>query len=105
MAGNRSREMRRLASECRALARQTSDPLARISRLDMALKWIDLAELSKHDPWNDALRLRAIQAAIGQQLRNVYDISPDLPHHMLTILLQLNSDQPASTDGNQINFA
>jgi hypothetical protein len=69
MAGDRSREMRRLASEWLALARQASDPLARNSRLDMALKWIDLAELSEHDPWNDALRRRAIQAAIGQGLR------------------------------------
>jgi hypothetical protein len=62
------------------LARQTSDPLVRISRLDMAQKWIDLAELSEHDPWNSALRLRAVQAAIGQQLRNLYDASPDVPH-------------------------
>jgi hypothetical protein len=105
MAGDRSREMRRLASECLASARQTPDPLVRISRLQMAQKWIDLAELSEHDPWNDTLRLRAVQAAIGQKLRNVYGTSPDLPHHMLTILLQLNSDQPASTEGNQINFA
>jgi hypothetical protein len=34
----------------------------------MAQNWIDLAELSEHDPWNDALRRRAIQAAIGQKL-------------------------------------
>ena len=62
MASDRSREARRLASECLALARQTSDPLARTSRLDMAQKWIDVAELSEHDPWNDALRRRVIQA-------------------------------------------
>jgi hypothetical protein len=93
MAGDRSREMRRLASECLAAARQTSDPVIRISRLDMAQTWIDLAELSEHDPWNDALRRRAIQAAIGQKLRRLYGASPDLPHHMLTILMQLNSDQ------------
>jgi len=70
MASDRSREARRLASECLALARQTSDPLARTSRLDMAQKWIDLAELSEHDPWNDALRRRVIQAAIGQGYEN-----------------------------------
>jgi len=105
MASDRSREMRRLASECLASARQTPDPLARIARLDMAQKWIDLAERSEHDPWNGALRLRAIQAAIGQQLRSLYDISPDLPHPMLTILMQLNSDQPASVDGNPIGAA
>jgi hypothetical protein len=90
--------MRRLASECLALARQTSDPLVRISRLDMAQKWIDLAELSEHDPWNSAFRLRAVQAAIGQNLRDLYNASPDIPHHMLTILMQLNADQPASLE-------
>ena len=111
MASDRSREMRRLASECLASARQTPDPLVRISRLDMAQKWIDLAERSEHDPWNRALRLRAIQAVIGRQLRGLYDVSPDLPHHILTILmqlnseLQLNSDQPVSTAGNPIGVA
>ena len=105
MTGDRSREMRRLASECLALARQTSDPLVRISRLDMAQKWIDLAELSEHDPWNDALRRRAIQGAIGLKLRYLYDVSPDLPHHMLTILMQLNADQPASKEASSASAA
>jgi hypothetical protein len=94
--------MRRLAAECLALARQTSDPLARISRLDMAQKWIDLAELAEHDPWNGALRRRIVQAAIGHKLRDLYAISPDVPHHMLTILMQLNVDQLASVEDNHI---
>jgi hypothetical protein len=87
------------------LARHTSDPLVRMSRLDMAQKWIDLAELSEHAPRNDALRQRAIQTAIGQKLRDLYVASPDLPHHMVAILMQLNSDQPTSTEGNQIIVA
>lgn len=91
-----------MASECLALARRASDPLARASRLELAQKWIDLAELSEHDPWNDALRHRAIQAAIGQKLRELYEASPNLPHHMLTILMQLNADQPASMEGKEI---
>ena len=98
MAGDRSREMRRLASEYLASARQTTDPLVRISRLDMAQRWIDLAELSEHDPWNDALRQRVIQTAIGRKLRDLYKTSPDVPYHILTILMQLNADQPASLD-------
>jgi precorrin-6x reductase len=102
MAGDRSQEMRRMASECLALARQTSDPLVRFSRLELAQKWIDLAELSEHDPWNDALRRRALQAAIGQKLKDLYEASPDLPHHMLTILMQLNADHAASMEGNEI---
>jgi hypothetical protein len=60
----------------------------------MVLKWIDLAELSEQDPSNDALRRRAVQAAIGQGLRNLYDASPNLPHHMLTILMQLMPINP-----------
>jgi hypothetical protein len=91
MAGDRSRERRRLASECLALARQTADSRGRISLLDMAQKWIDLAELSEHNVWNDALRLRAVQAAIGRGLRNQYHASPDLPHSMLALLMQLNT--------------
>jgi hypothetical protein len=102
MAGDRSQEMRRMASECLALARQTSDPLVRFPRLELAQKWIELAELSEHDAWNDALRRRAIQAAIGLKLRDFYEASPDLPHYMLTILMQLNADQPASMEGNEV---
>jgi hypothetical protein len=98
MAGERSSEMRRLASECLASARQTSDTLVRASRLDMAQKWIDLAELSENDPWNDALRQRVIQAAIGRKLRDLCKTSLDVPHHMLTILMQLNANQPASLE-------
>ena len=91
MARDRSRERRRLASECLALARQTADSRGRIFLLDVAQKWIDLAELSEHNAWNDALRLRAVQAAIGRELRNQYYVSPDLPHCMLALLMQLNS--------------
>src|SRR5579864_3620461 len=47
MAGDRSRERRRLTSEFLAFARLTSDWLARTYFLDMAQKWIDLAELSE----------------------------------------------------------
>ena len=90
MASDRSRERRRLASECLDLARRTSDSKIRASQLDLAQKWIDLAELSEHDPWNDGLRLRAIQAAIGQTLRNLYDVPSELPHNILTILIQLD---------------
>jgi hypothetical protein len=59
----------------------------------MAQNWIDLAELSEHDPWNEALRLRVVQAAIGREVRNLYDVSGELPHHVLTILMQLNGEQ------------
>ena len=95
MAGDRSRELRRLASECLTLARQTSDPRVRTSLLEMAQKRLDLAELSEHEVWNEALRLRALQAAIGQELRAQYELPPELPHRILTLLLQLNDIKTA----------
>jgi hypothetical protein len=76
-----------------ASARQTSDWRARAYLLDMAQNWIDLAELSEHSAWTDALRLRAMQAAIGRELRNHYNVSLDLPHPMLAILMRLNAEQ------------
>ena len=95
MAGDRSRELRRLVPECLTLARQTSDLQVRASLLEMAQKRIDLAELSEHDAWNEALRLRALQAAIGENLRAQYELPPELPHCMLTLLMQLNRQNNA----------
>jgi len=92
MLGDRSRERRRMAAECLALARQVSDSGVRASLLEMAQKWLDLAELSDHDGWNEALRLRALEAAIGQELRALYELPHKLPHRLLTLLMQLNTE-------------
>src|SRR5712691_4496858 len=99
MAGDRSRELRRLASDCLTLARQTSDLGVRASLLEMAQKRIDLAELSEHDAWNEALRLRALQAAIGEKLRVQYELPRELPHCILTLLMQLNRQNNADYPG------
>src|SRR5580692_10751732 len=69
VSGDRSRERRRMAAQCLAMARQASDSGVRASLVEMAQKWLDLAERSEHDEWNEALRLRALEAAIGQELR------------------------------------
>ena len=90
MAGDPSRERRRLAAECLALAKQADDVRARVSLLAMAQKWLDLAELSEHDAWNQSLRLRALQAAIGKEVRALYELPQELPHGILTLLMQLN---------------
>ena len=95
MAGDRSRELRRLAAECLALARQTSDLRVRASLLDMAQKRIGLAEISEYDTWNEALRLRALQAAIGEKLRAQYELPRELPHWALTLLMQLDGQGDA----------
>jgi len=73
------------------LARQNSDSGVRASLLEMAQKWLDVAERYEHDRWNETLRLRALQAAIGQELRAQYELPQDLTHRILTLLMQLNA--------------
>jgi hypothetical protein len=36
---------------------------------------------------------RAVRAMIGQELRARYEVPQDLPHEMLTILMQLNEGE------------
>jgi hypothetical protein len=93
MAGDRSRERRRLASECLDLARQTSDLPLRASLLEMAQKWLDLAELCEHNAWNEMLRMRAIQAAIGRELQSCYELRRELPPHILALLVELDAER------------
>ena len=92
MLGDRSRERRRMAAECLALARQISDSGLRASIVEMAQKWLDLAELSDHEKWNNGLRLRAVEAAIGRELRSLYELPHKLPHRHLALLMQLNAE-------------
>jgi hypothetical protein len=93
MVGDRSRERRRLAAECLAIAKQTSDFQTRASLLEMAQKWLESAELSEHDGWNESLRLRALEATIGQELQAFYELPQQLPHGLLTLLMQLNTER------------
>jgi hypothetical protein len=101
MSGDRSRERRRLAAECLALARQNSDSGVRASLLEMAQKWLDVAERYEHDRWNETLRLRALQAAIGQELRAQYELPQDLTHRILTLLMQLNAPEEGPEEAAQ----
>jgi hypothetical protein len=45
---------------------------------------------SDNVPWSKAVARRAARTMIGQELRARYEISQDLPHEMLTLLIQLN---------------
>jgi hypothetical protein len=45
---------------------------------------------SDNVPWSKAVARRAVRTMIGQDLRARYEISQDLPHEMLTLLIQLN---------------
>jgi hypothetical protein len=92
MAGDQSRELRRFAAECLALAQQISDLGVRTYLLEIAQKRVDLAELGEHDTSNEALRLRALQTAIGEKLRVQFELPRELPHRILTLLVQLDAD-------------
>jgi hypothetical protein len=86
-----------MAAECLAVARHTSDSGMRASLVEMAQKWLDLAERCEHDGWNESLRLHALEAAIGQELQVLYRMPQNLPHRLLTLLMQLNA-QTDDTD-------
>jgi hypothetical protein len=45
---------------------------------------------SDNVPWSKAVTSRAVRTMIGQELRTRYEVPQDLPHEMLTLLLQLN---------------
>jgi hypothetical protein len=91
MSGDRSRERRQLAAERLIFAKQMADWRTRASVLGMAQRWLDLAEFHDDDALDKALRLRAIQTKIGQELRAQYELPKELPHQLLTLLMQLNA--------------
>jgi hypothetical protein len=80
------------------MARQARDPSIRALLVDMAWKWIDLAELDEWDSWERTLRLRAIQTKLGEALRAQYILPDELPHRMLTLLMQI--DAPGDGEGD-----
>jgi hypothetical protein len=44
---------------------------------------------SDNVPWSKAVTCRAARTMIGQELRARYEVPQDLPHEMLTLLIQL----------------
>jgi hypothetical protein len=93
MSGDRSRERRQRACECLEMAKRASDANIRALFVDMAWKWLDLAELDEWDNWEKALRRSAIQAKIGQELRAKYELPQELPDRILTLLMKINAPQ------------
>ncbi|MGA8614281.1 MAG: hypothetical protein WB760_21920 [Xanthobacteraceae bacterium] len=45
---------------------------------------------SANVPWSEAAARRALRMMIGQELGSRYEVPQDLPHEMLTLLMQLN---------------
>ena len=86
MASGRAREYRYFAAECLSLAHQNADACTRVRLTEMAQRWIDLAELIERASLSD----RAVQDAIGRELKNTYRCFPGLPPHILALLAQLN---------------
>ena len=98
MWADRSREQseqRRLAAEFMATARLITDSNIRASILALAEKWLDLAKRGSGQPeaLDRAACLRDLQITIGQQLRAQYELPQELPHQLLTLLMQLNAQQ------------
>ena len=79
------------------MAKLASDAKNRAFLVQMAWKWLDLAELDEWDNWEKALRLRAVQTKIGQELQAQYELPQELPHRLLTLLMQLNAQQDAES--------
>jgi hypothetical protein len=96
MSSDRSRERRQLAAERFIFAKQMTDWKIRASVLGMTQRWLDLADPPEPDALDvldKALRLRAIQTKIGKELRAQYELPKELPHPLLTLLMQLNAEQ------------
>jgi hypothetical protein len=89
---DRSQQWGRLGSQWLGLAQRTSDPKARASLLAVSHGCLDLAERSERDARGQLLRRRAIQAAIGQELRDFYSLPSDVPQRVLALLVQMNAE-------------
>ncbi len=48
---------------------------------------------SDDGPWSKAAVCRALRKMIGQELGTRYEVPQDLPHEMLTLLMQLNEQE------------
>jgi hypothetical protein len=93
MCGDRSRERRRLAAERLIFAKQMNDWRMRASVLGNDAEWLDLAQPREQVALDKALRLRAIQTNIGRELRAQFDLPREMPHRILTLLIQIGASQ------------
>jgi hypothetical protein len=93
MLNDRSRERRQRAAERLIFAQQMADWKTRAAVLGMTQRWLDLAELREPYALDKALRLQAIQRNIGRQLRAQFDLPQEIPHRVLTLLMQIGAPQ------------
>jgi hypothetical protein len=90
MSVNRSRQRRQHACDL-AMAKQASDVGIRACLVEMAWKWLDLAELDEWDNWEKAWRVRAIQRNIGRELRAQFDLPQSMSPPILALLTQIDA--------------
>jgi hypothetical protein len=93
MSGEGSRERTQLAAARLIFAKQMADWKIRPSVLGMTQRWLDLAELCEPYTLDKVLHLRSIQMKVGHELREHYELPEELPHGILTLLMQLNDQQ------------
>jgi alkylhydroperoxidase family enzyme len=75
-----------------ALARHASEAQGRASLLFTAQTWLELAERVEHEPYALSLQRHAIQMAIGDELKSLYGVSPDVPPYFLAVLARLDGE-------------
>ena len=103
MLNDRSRERRQRAAERLIFAQQMADWKTRAAVLGMTQRWLDLAELREPYALDKVLFLRSFQMKVGRELREHYELPEELPHGILTLLMQLNAPQDGesgATAGN-----
>ena len=89
-------ESRRLGMEWPALALHASEAQGRASLQFTAQTWLELAERAEQSLQRHAiqhsLQRHAIQMAIGDELKSLYGVSPDVPPYFLAVLARLDGE-------------
>jgi hypothetical protein len=88
MLGAQTRKYRRLAAECLWLARGASSPETRARLVDVAQRWLDLANLDAGI--EAAEQLDTVQAVIGAELRSLYRLPRSMPARLRDLLARLD---------------
>jgi hypothetical protein len=75
------------------MAKQASNANIRALLVEMAWKWLDLAELDEWNNWEKAWRVRAIQMKIGRELGAQLDVPQEMPDRILALLMRIDAPQ------------
>ena len=85
------------------MARQYADAESRSHLIDIAQRWLELAEHAERDLAKHYLRCRSIEAVIGEELRRLYEPAPYMPPQLSTLLSRLDGREYAgAVDGGEV---